>query len=98
MPQAFGEAGGTKDKLDTLITPTGPQDFIAAARPTTLHAQINFIGDKARMSNVSIVDDSTNVSTVTKAKLLIIYFVFNLGLTFFNKAIMIEVRCELSLH
>lgn len=58
-----------------------------------LHAAIK---EPARVSEslkipVSVVDGSANVSGATKVKYLIIYSVFNLGLTFYNKAIMIKV-------
>ena len=41
--------------------------------------------------NVSSVDGSAAVPTTTKIYYLTIYFAFNLGLTLFNKAVMIQV-------
>lgn len=40
---------------------------------------------------VSVIDGSANVSGATKVKYLIAYLVFNLGLTVYNKAVMIKV-------
>ena len=41
---------------------------------------------------VSIVDGSAAVPTITKFKYLAVYFLFNLGLTLFNKFLMTKVR------
>ncbi len=43
------------------------------------------------MTSAGVVDGSVYVSTVTKIKYLAIYFFFNLGLTLYNKAVMIQV-------
>ena len=40
---------------------------------------------------VSDVDGSAHVPALTKLKYLAIYFAFNLGLTLYNKAVMIQV-------
>ncbi|MCJ1305815.1 UAA transporter [Hypocenomyce scalaris] len=40
--------------------------------------------------SVSVTDGSATVPTTTKLKYLVIYFAFNLGLTLFNKAVMIK--------
>jgi hypothetical protein len=48
--------------------------------------------EKKKMLRVGFVDGSSNVSFTTKLKFLMIYFIFNLGLTLYNKAIMIQVR------
>lgn len=47
--------------------------------------------EKAELISVSIVDGSANVSAASKIVHLSIYFTFNLGLTLFNKAIMVQV-------
>ena len=47
-------------------------------------------GDKT-MATVGAIDGSANVDMMTKIKLLGIYFFFNLGLTLYNKAVMIQV-------
>ena len=44
--------------------------------------------------SVSVTDGSATVPTTTKLKYLVIYFAFNLGLTLFNKAVMIKVCPE----
>lgn len=43
------------------------------------------------MASVGQLDGSEGVSTATKMKFLAIYFFFNLGLTLYNKAVMIQV-------
>ena len=43
------------------------------------------------LSRVSALDGSAEVSVTTKVKLLIIYFLLNLGLTLYNKAVMNKV-------
>jgi hypothetical protein len=48
--------------------------------------------EKTEMMRVGFVDGSSTVSFATKLKFLMIYFIFNLGLTLYNKAIMIQVR------
>lgn len=40
----------------------------------------------------SVTDGSATIPTATKLRYLAVYFMFNLGLTLFNKAIMIQVR------
>lgn len=42
--------------------------------------------------SVSVSDGSATVPTSTKLRYLVVYFAFNLGLTLFNKAVMIQVR------
>lgn len=51
--------------------------------------------EEAEVTRVSIVDGSANVSIATKLNFLMIYFIFNLGLTLYNKAVMIKVRANL---
>lgn len=42
--------------------------------------------------STSITDGSATIPTATKLRYLVVYFLFNLGLTLFNKAVMIQVR------
>ena len=62
-------------------THTGSKGPIALAEPD----------GKLVLKSVSATDGSAADSTCTKVKYLIVYFVFNLGLTLFNKAVMIAV-------
>lgn len=45
--------------------------------------------------NVSATDGSSSVSTTSKLQILLVYFMFNLGLTLYNKAVMIMVSAML---
>lgn len=48
--------------------------------------------DVNKATLVSITDGSAKISTVTKVKFLAFYFAANLGLTLYNKYIMLKVR------
>lgn len=48
--------------------------------------------DVNKATLVSITDGSAKISTVTKVKFLAFYFTANLGLTLYNKYIMLKVR------
>lgn len=53
----------------------------------------------ANMANlVSVTDGSANTSTATKVKFLALYFAANLGLTLYNKYIMLKVRSQSPQH
>lgn len=51
--------------------------------------------EETKTTRVSLVDGSARVSFATKLNFLMVYFLFNLGLTFYNKAVMIQVRADL---
>lgn len=78
MPDGFGDSAG----LDTLA-----RGGLAAP----LQQMIDLKGSENKLRSVSSTDGSERVSTFTKARYLILYFVFNLALTLFNKALLIEV-------
>lgn len=62
-----------------------------------LNALIKPSGDnpqEAKMSRVSLADGSADVSFATKLNFLLAYLVFNLGLTLYNKAVMIQGRAN----
>lgn len=87
MPDGFGDSVG----LDILAraglaTPSPPLQRIDLK---------DAVGSKLR--SVSSTDGSEKVSTFTKARYLIVYFVFNLALTLFNKALLIEVNSFVSI-
>lgn len=44
--------------------------------------------------DAGVADGSASVPTWTKCKYLAIYFLFNLGLTLYNKAVMVQVRWD----
>ena len=50
---------------------------------------------KSAMAPVGEIDGSVNVSTATKMKYLMVYFLLNLALTLYNKAVMIQVSSDL---
>lgn len=51
----------------------------------------------ATMTSAGVIDGSVYISTTTKMKYLAIYFFFNLGLTLYNKAVMIKVGLSANL-
>lgn len=77
MPDGFGDSVG----LDNLAR---------AGRASPLQ-MIDLKGAENKLRSVSSTDGSERVSTFTKARYLIVYFIFNLALTLFNKALLIEV-------
>lgn len=80
MPNGFGDSVG----LDTLAR--------AAALATPLQMiDLKDAGSNNKLRSVSSTDGSERVSTLTKSRYLIVYFIFNLALTLFNKALLIEV-------
>lgn len=50
--------------------------------------------EEMKMTRVSLVDGSADVSVATKLNFLAVYLIFNLGLILYNKAIMIQVRAN----
>lgn len=48
--------------------------------------------EETKLMRVSLVDGSANISVATKLNFLVVYFIFNLGLTLYNKAVMIKAR------
>ncbi len=51
----------------------------------------------ATMTSAGVIDGSVYVSTAMKMKYLAVYFFFNLGLTLYNKAVMIKVGLSTNL-
>ena len=47
--------------------------------------------EETKMTRVSLIDGSADVSVATKINFLMVYLIFNLGLTLYNKAVMIQV-------
>lgn len=93
MPHTVGEATDFMNKLNDLMGPSLSLEPNAAEKPTSSNNPIAFTepDEKVLLRSVSTTDGSATVSTSTKVKYLIIYFAFNLGLTLFNKAVMIAV-------
>ena len=52
--------------------------------------------DESAMTLVNVVDGSATVSTRIKIKFLMFYFAANMGLTVYNKLILVDVRSFLS--
>lgn len=69
-------------------------DTLARAGLAAPLQMIDLKGAENKLRSVSSTDGSERVSTFTKARYLILYFVFNLALTLFNKALLIEVMIE----
>lgn len=81
MPDCWGDSVG----LDTLAR-------AGLATPLQMiDLKIDLKGAENKLRSVSSIDGSEKVSTFTKARYLLLYFVFNLALTLFNKALLIEV-------
>lgn len=93
MPHTVEEATDFMSKLNDLMGSSVSSEPIAAETPTGSNQPIAFAepDEKLGLKPVSATDGSATISTSTKVKYLIIYFAFNLGLTLFNKAVMIAV-------
>lgn len=80
-------------KLNHIKKPTMSSEPVAAETHTGSKGPIALaeLDEKLVLKSVSATDGSAAVSTSTKVKYLIVYFAFNLGLTLFNKAVMIAV-------
>ena len=93
MPHTVEEAADFMNKLDDLMGPNfssgpdGAETRLGSSKPIELTEP----DEKLVLKPVSATDGSAAISTSTKVKYLIVYFAFNLGLTLFNKAIMIAV-------
>lgn len=101
MPHTVKEATNFESKLnDQMGSSVVSSESITTDTPSGSNKPITFAkpDEKLGLKPVSATDGSATVSTVTKVKYLIIYFTFNLGLTLFNKAVMIAVGvCSLVL-
>ncbi|KAL9043186.1 MAG: hypothetical protein Q9214_003580 [Letrouitia sp. 1 TL-2023] len=63
--------------------------------PDALHGQVlanSSSPTKDSLIRVGVLDGSAEVSTTTKVRLIVIYFIFNLSLTLYNKAVMNTFR------
>lgn len=92
MPHTVKEATNFESKLnDQMGSSVVSSESITTDTPSGSNKPITFAkpDEKLGLKPVSATDGSATVSTVTKVKYLIIYFTFNLGLTLFNKAVMI---------
>lgn len=85
---AYGAISPVRN-LDTQTSPLGGQrkNPIVQSTPTTL---VN--SEMEGYTKVNALDGSGSTSTASKIQILLIYFAFNLGLTLYNKAVMIKVR------
>lgn len=82
-PHNHEKAKQTVDVLNVLMSHKSSQLPTNVADPLKT--------DQQELVPVSVVDGSASVSTASKFYNLALYFVFNLGLTLFNKVVMIEV-------
>ncbi|KAI4171407.1 MAG: hypothetical protein LQ343_004263 [Gyalolechia ehrenbergii] len=58
---------------------------LTAQTTTSSPAQANMV----RLAKVNAIDGSSGISITSKVQILLTYFIFNLGLTLYNKAVMI---------
>ncbi|MCJ1468366.1 UAA transporter [Pseudocyphellaria aurata] len=91
MPHTVEEADDFIGKLNDLMGPNPSSESSATEKPVGSKEPIAVteLDEKSALESVSATDGSATVSTSTKIKYLVMYFVFNLGLTLFNKAVMI---------
>ncbi|KAL8809736.1 MAG: hypothetical protein Q9223_002612 [Gallowayella weberi] len=75
---------GTPEKT----TPAIESGFAKSIAKDTASVPEQFKGEG--MAQVSAIDGSASVSATSKIQVLLVYFVFNLGLTLYNKAVMIS--------
>lgn len=93
IPHTVEETTNFMNRLNDLMGPSLSLEPNAAEKPASSNKPIAFTepDEKVVLKSVSTTDGSATVATSTKVKYLIIYFAFNLGLTLFNKAVMIAV-------
>ncbi|KAL8950739.1 MAG: hypothetical protein Q9222_003236 [Ikaeria aurantiellina] len=82
-------------------------EHIASKRVHTLrrHPQASVTSDSSIVSQlgmekkvqVSAIDGTASIPAAAKIQILLVYFAFNLGLTLYNKAVMIKVNLEATL-
>ncbi len=70
-------------------TSAGPNDHIALLSKD--YTSVTEPSEVEGMAQVNTIDGSASVSAASKIQVLLIYFAFNLGLTLYNKAVMIRV-------
>ncbi|KAL8766943.1 MAG: hypothetical protein Q9209_006424 [Squamulea sp. 1 TL-2023] len=75
---------GTPEKYTSAVQNV-PTDSILIYQPSVLEQP-----EVEEMAEVSIMDGSASISFASKIQVLVIYFAFNLGLTLYNKAVMIK--------
>ena len=83
MPHSHEKAKQTVEALNDLMSDEDTQPIAE-----TLDV---LMPKEEKLVPVSDIDGSANVSTTSKLCNLVMYFTFNLGLTIFNKAVMIQV-------
>lgn len=93
MPHTVQEAEDFIGKLNDLMGPNISSEPSATEKPigSIEPTAVSELDEKLVLKSVSATDGSATVSISTKIKYLVIYFAFNLGLTLFNKAVMIAV-------
>ena len=93
MPHTLQEAEVAVERLHAFLSGEviSPAAAMELAIPDQQSASIK-PKEVYMMETVGAADGSISVSVITKIKLLMVYFAINLGLTLFNKAIMIKVR------
>ena len=80
-PEKYTSAG-PNDCIDLLS-----KDYTSVTQPLEVEG----------MAQVNTIDGSASVSAASKIQVLLIYFAFNLGLTLYNKAVMIRVSMNATL-
>lgn len=88
-------SSSNRDRLRVGIPSIAPGTTRQAA--VTLTELLNTMHSSRRSPglDVSVADGSANIPAWTKCKYLAVYFLFNLGLTLYNKAVMVQVRLEI---
>ncbi len=76
--------------LATTTTTSRPDKYNFAARSDRFDL-IEEDEEVEEMAQVSTIDGSASVTVASKVQVLLLYLAFNLGLTLYNKAVMIKV-------
>ncbi|KAL8732635.1 MAG: hypothetical protein Q9166_002610 [cf. Caloplaca sp. 2 TL-2023] len=84
IPAAKEKPTHTFDRLDGRIRTGDERSITNDATLVPEHFEVE------GMAQVSSIDGSASVSAAAKIQVLLIYFAFNLGLTLYNKAVMIK--------
>ncbi|KAL8703870.1 MAG: hypothetical protein Q9201_002959 [Fulgogasparrea decipioides] len=86
-PSADSDAFSAMNKSDTLTFATDINANTSVSKVTTL---VTTPKNMECLTKVHAIDGSSGTSTASKIQILLIYFAFNLGLTLYNKAVMIQ--------
>lgn len=82
---------GTLPAASSFSTRTSSTEIAIKSTMSEASALVSSPVKMERLTKVNAIDGSGSTSTASKVQILLVYFAFNLGLTLYNKAVMIKV-------